>query len=443
MHRLIVLFSFCMINIANALVWITFAAISSLTRQFYQISTDEVNALSVCYLALYLPGSIAAVYVFLKYSLRVGILNGAGITMIGGWIRYISVHCSTSNAFGVLLFGQILAGFAQPFITNSPAKVSARFFTVKERDLATTVAAMSNAIGIIIGTTVPSAFVSFNTSSLKVVGFDNLLLFEALFCTAAFIIGFLCLDNRPEQLASISQEMIVKTENMEGSFSEICRASFEKIKICLKNRNFFILTLSFALGFGMFNAITTLIEQVTAPFCYTTDDASLFGGLFVGIGLLGAFLSGVLLDRIHKYKLFLRIILTFGLIFTVGLTLSLRLNSLDAIGAMFALLGFFSLPFLPVAFEAAVEVTFPIPEDISSGILMTSGQLTGIAFIYGLSALIKQQSSCAEKILNGYSYTYTNANIMLLIIVASATILIYFFEEENNRLKEDRINVSQ
>ena len=91
--------------------------------------------------------------------------------------------------------------------------------------------------------------------------------------------------------------------------------------------------------------------------------------------------------------------------------------------------------------KQGVELTHPIPEDFSSGILMTSGQLTGIAFIYGFSALIKQQTTCGEKIVNGYSYEYTGANVMLLVIVASATFIIYFFNEENNRLKEDGVAI--
>jgi hypothetical protein len=43
-------------------------------------------------------------------------------------------------------------------------------------------------------------------------------------------------------------------------------------------------------------------------------------------------------------------------------------------------IGFFIVPFIPLTFELTCEITFPIGEAISTGLLMTGGQI--IALIY-------------------------------------------------------------
>jgi len=51
-------------------------------------------------------------------------------------------------------------------------------------------------------------------------------------------------------------------------------------------------------------------------------------------------------------------------------------------GVAFSLLGVFMVPILPTALGAGVECTYPIPEEFSSGFLMTIGQVFGIAFTF-------------------------------------------------------------
>ena len=62
-------------------------------------------------------------------------------------------------------------------------------------------------------------------------------------------------------------------------------------------------------------------------------------------------------------------------------------GSTAGMSALFALLGFVVLPMLPTTLDAAGEATYPVSEDVSSGLLMTAGQLSGIVFVYVLQAL--------------------------------------------------------
>jgi hypothetical protein len=43
-----------------------------------------------------------------------------------------------------------------------------------------------------------------------------------------------------------------------------------------------------------------------------------------------------------------------------------------------SLVGFFFIPYIPLTFELTCEISFPIGEAISTGLLMTGGQLVAV-----------------------------------------------------------------
>jgi FLVCR family MFS transporter 7 len=118
---------FASLSVTNAVLWISFAPIQSLTSTYYNISTSEVNMLSLVFLILYLPGSLAAAAVFHKYGLKVGVVVGGTCNLIGAILRYVSAgdaHTSREYGYTYLLIGQCIAALAQPFFTNVPAKLA-------------------------------------------------------------------------------------------------------------------------------------------------------------------------------------------------------------------------------------------------------------------------------------------------------------------------------
>ena len=211
--------------------------------------------------------------------------------------------------------------------------------------MATTVGAMFNPIGIALGTVLASEFVKRDTVTLNVEGMSDWLLFQAIFSTIATVLGALLFRDHPPTPASTSQEATVfATLNQQRDFGEVLRETWSQIVTCFKIPNFVALFFAFGIGLGIFNAITTVVEQMTVPICATPDDASLFGGLLIGLGLVGSGIAGYILDRTHRYKLALRIGFGFSFVFTIIFTLILRYGMIDGIAAIFGLLGFFMLP---------------------------------------------------------------------------------------------------
>ena len=146
--RFLVLALFGAMSMANAIAWIAFAPIQSLTEEFYGINVTQVNLMTLVYSVSYIPMTPLVSWVYLRYSLRTGILLGGGLTAVGAWIRVASVNGLGSDAgasygaFYWLLLGQIVAGVAQPFFNNATSRLSATWFSARSRGIATTIAAM-------------------------------------------------------------------------------------------------------------------------------------------------------------------------------------------------------------------------------------------------------------------------------------------------------------
>eukprot|EP01051_Picozoa_sp_SAG22_P021444 SAG22_NODE_4732_length_1179_cov_1.625926_1_plen_182_part_01 len=156
------------------------------------------------------------------------------------------------------------------------------------------------------------------------------------------------------------------------------------------------LLLGFGLGLAVFNALLTLIAQLIRPLygstsadlSQATQDAGLYGGVLIGAGLVGAAIVGPVLDHTHAYRTILKAGFLAALA-GLGLMLSqLRPGNTAWLATGFGAMGFVMMPLLPTALEAAVEVSYPVPEEFSASLLMLAGNLGGLVCTGLLQQLI-------------------------------------------------------
>lgn len=88
---------------------------------------------------------------------RAVFITGSVLILVGNWIRYAGTRAD-NGIFGVVMFGQLLLGLAQPFALAAPTRYSDLWFSENGRTSATALATLANPLGAAIGELVDSAW---------------------------------------------------------------------------------------------------------------------------------------------------------------------------------------------------------------------------------------------------------------------------------------------
>jgi MFS family permease len=390
--RWIVLLLFMLLNITVQILWITFAAVT-IPAQAYFGGVDEffIFLLSAIFMIIYIPDTFLASWLIDKYDFKVGCGIGAILTAIFGFLRFFA----GPDYFLMLIF-TIGIAIGQPFVMNSITKLSGNWFPKTERTTATGLGTLSMFIGILLGVLL---------TPFLIVGNDlgPMLLIYGILSLAIGILFVIFTKSRPPTPAS-SEPVSEKVLMGEG------------LKKLFTNKSFLILVFLYFIGLGIFNMITTYIQVILIPknpTAYGDTFAGIVGGIMLLGGILGAIVLSALSDKLQK-KVVLMIISL--IIATVSLFVFTFVT--DAISLMITafLFGFGLLGAAPIALEYAVDITKPVPEASSNGILMMVGQIGGILFILGLADL---------KLPSG---DYLPALLLEAILIALALVFAFFLK---------------
>ncbi len=357
-YRWIVLLSFMVVVALNQLLWITFAPITDEAVRYYGVSDLAIGLLSLSFLIVYILVSIPASWVIDTYGLRVGVGIGAGLTGVFGLMRgLVATH------YTLILLAQIGIAVGQPFILNAVTTVAARWFPIQERTTAVGLGSLAIYVGILAGL----ALTPYLTIQLGIPGM--LLSYGIVAIIAALIFFGFERERPPSPPCPPGQE--------ERSLV------FDGFKQILRQKNFLFLLVVFFVGLGVFNAVTTWIEEIVRPRGFTIIQAGNAGGLMILAGVVGALIIPMLSDRYHRRTPFLVLAVTGAILGLFGLTLAKTYPTLLISALVF---GFFLLSSGPVGFQYGAEITYPAPEGTSNGLLLMMGQISGILFIVGMDS---------------------------------------------------------
>lgn len=95
------------------------------------------------------------IWVLNKGGPKPAIIITSSFLLVGNWLRYAGTKAN-GGIFGLVMFGQILIGLAQPFCLCAPTRYSDLWFSDKGRTSATAVASLANPLGAAIGQLVDS-----------------------------------------------------------------------------------------------------------------------------------------------------------------------------------------------------------------------------------------------------------------------------------------------
>jgi cyanate permease len=357
-YRWIILLVFMSVIVVNQLSWITFAPITSQAAEHYGVSDLSIGLLSMSFMIVYIFISIPASWLIDTYGFRLAVGIGAALTGIFGMTRGI-----LGNDYTWVLISQIGIAIGQPFILNAITRVAARWFPIQERATAAGFGSLSMYLGIVIGLALtPYLVVQTSISS-------TLLAYGIAAVVAAVLFIILAREHPPTPACPPDQE--------ERSLV------FDGLKQILRNKDFILLMVIFFIGLGVFNSVTTWIEDILDPRGFSSTQAGITGGLMVVGGIVGAVILPTLSDHYRKRIPFILLTLTASTLGLAGITYAL---SYPFLLASAFIMGFFLLSAGPIGFQYGAEIAYPAPEGTSNGLLLLMGQISGILFIFGMDS---------------------------------------------------------
>ena len=163
---------------------------------------------------------------------------------------------------------------------------------------------------------------------------------------------------------------------------ETMRAGLARI---VRQRDMIVLLVLFTLGLGIFNAISTCIDQICEAKGLDVEQTGMVGAAQLIAGVAGAVVLPIVSDKLRSRRGMLVLCMVGMLPGLIGLAWARDYATLLAASG---LLGFFLLGGgAPIGFQYAAEVSYPAPESTSQGLLLMAGQASGIALILTMNAL--------------------------------------------------------
>jgi len=359
-YRWVILVLYFFITVVIEIQWLTFASISSAAQEFYQASAVQIDFLSMIYMFVFIVLSIPASIVIDTYGLKKGLAIGAILTGV-----FSTLKASFAHNYTMVVIAQTGLAAAQPFILNAVTKVGAQWFPKNERATATGIGTLAQFVGFIIALAITPLLIKQGENGSYEL--SKMIMLYGIFSVAASLSVLLFFKERPPTPPDSAAEA-ERINPIEG-----IRTIFRSIDMKL-------LLVMFFVGLGIFNAVSTCIDQICGSL--SMEETGMVGGIMLAGGILGAFIIPPISDKLEKRKPFLTLCMAAMLPGLIGLSLFTAFIPLMISGFVF---GFFIMSAAPVGFQYGAEKSHPAPESVSQGLILLAGQLSGILFVVGVN----------------------------------------------------------
>ncbi|KAK1590106.1 major facilitator superfamily transporter [Colletotrichum navitas] len=355
-----------LLNIIVSWDWLTFAPVASIAADYYDVSESAINWLSTAFLF-----SFVAVFPVTIRILHLGpkpaFMTAGALILVGNWVRYGGSHARGGGSYGVVMFGQILTGLAQPFVLAAPTRYSDLWFTDRGRVAATALTSLANPLGAALGQLIVPFWVTSPGDMSSGV------LWVAVISTVAALPAFFIPARPPTPVAPSSQTAKLGIR--------------ESVAAVGRSLELWLVMIPYAVYVGLFNSISSLLNQMMGPYGFSDEDAGIAGALLIVVGLVFSAITSPILDRTKKFLPAVKVAVPIiGLCYLAFVWMP-ETRTVAGPYVVLAVLGASSFALVPVALELLIELSHPVSPEVTSTIAWAGGQALGAVFIIISDAL--------------------------------------------------------
>jgi MFS family permease len=358
-YRWVVLAVFMFVNLMIQVLWISYSPVTINAIDYFKVKEVQIGLLAMVFMIAFVPFSIPASWAIDTLGFRKAVGFGALMMGVFGVLRGLA-----GTNYILVLLSTIGIAIGQPFLMNSWTTLPARWFQKDFRATAVGMITLSSLLGIAISMVLtPVLFEA--TGSLATVQ----LIYGSVGAFSAVL--FIILARNDPPTPPCADDHTTRALVLDG------------LKSLVRTRMFWQLAFVQFIGMAIFNGITTWVEPIVRGRSFGPAEAGYFGALMLIGGVAGALVLPSLSDKYHRRKKYLLIGLAVAIPFLVGLTF---LNSFVGLLVSSFGLGFFLTGCNPIIMQFATEITYPVPEGTSNGLLQLFGQIS-VVFVYLMEAM--------------------------------------------------------
>ena len=415
-RRLVVLGLFCIFTASSAIQWITFSPIESEARNFFGITTNQLNMLSSIFMITFVVLGPAASTSFETLGVRRSLIIGTFFNALGAAMKVFIA--SFFPSFATIMAAQFVASIGQLALLSTPPLIASMWFEPKQRTVATSIASNANNLGTAIGMFLPPMLISDSRQDRG----DFLLLFglEFAICVLVAVLIFFGVPDHPtdEEEGEIrhhldkprqtsTDENIVSHHKNQSPISQF-RAQFvavlrAMVSVMIKIPSFTMLLTSFSVSMGTVWTFSSVLAQVLDPFGVPESLAGAMGAANICVGTAAAVFVSWYVDTARRYKKPL-----LACCFANSLCISclllvvthVQINSTamnTACFVVYVFAGVSQLSTIPICFEYALELSFPIMESVPGILLMVGANFAALVLLTISSSMMGSSKVSAEE----------------------------------------------
>ena len=361
---------FMVINLTIQVLWISYAPITGPAARFYGVDDLSIGLLAMSFMIAFIPLSLPVAWVIDTYGFRLAVSIGAALMGVFGLLRGLS-----GDNYTFVLLSTFGVAVAQPFLLNAWTKVPANWFSVQERATAVGLVTLANLVGTALGMVLtPILIEQLSIPTVQLI-YGGVAAFSAVL--------FIAFSRERPPTPPCPPGMEVRALMLDG------------LRSALTVRSFWLYLIVTFIGMGIFNGLTTWIENIVRPRGFAPTDAGTLGALMLVGGILGAVVIPPFSDRQRKRRRYLLLGLGLALPGLAGLAFA---TSYALLLASAFTLGFFLVSTSPIGMQYVAEITFPTPEGTSNSLIQLFGQAS-VVFVYIMEAMRTADGSFTPSLL--------------------------------------------
>ncbi|XP_045126799.1 solute carrier family 49 member A3-like [Portunus trituberculatus] len=428
------------LNLSNSGMCINLSAVSYKAADYFQVTPGDITWFSQVFYITSLVFSPASTYIFNKYDMKAGVHLGCALNFVGASVRALATSgliVNISTQFALSMFGQALVASGQVFILFILTKVTQNWFPDEERMMATTVLAFFSQLAISFASIV---------SPLVVTAKEDVPNLNYLYCGLALL-------GEGATVLCVTRSRPPTPPSRSAAHGKERRPPYlQQLKYIFTSVPFLLLLVVCGAASGFFVCIVTLSQQILCAVGYSDLFIGIVVSSFIFSGFVGSVLVAVAVNRLHAFTPITKLLYALTAVSaTVMVEIYLIPNQHALLLLSSLVYGVFGGGVWPITLEMGVETTYPAEETISTTLIFTISQMSGVVMILLTTTLstdlprgLQYVETCTAGVTSQLEARGYSGILTAFMTFLSLTIIIFiiFFRTKYRRQEEEKTSSS-